>query len=114
MASPGERRNHAPAAELAEALAIPIIDDLPYKSGDEVIVLVNGMGATPGIELYLMNNELVRILAGKGLTPVRTLVGTYMTSLDMSGISFTLLKATPERIALWDAPVKTAGLRWGV
>jgi dihydroxyacetone kinase-like protein len=108
-----ERRAHATATELAEALAGPIIEDLPYKAGDEVIALVNGMGATPGIELYLMNNELAKILAAKGITPVRALVGNYMTSLDMAGISFTLLRATPERLGLWDAPVKTAGLRWG-
>jgi dihydroxyacetone kinase-like protein len=109
-----ERRSHAPAAELAEALAVPILDDLPFKAGEDVIVMVNGMGATPLIELYLMNAELGKILAGRKVTPVRTLVGNYMTSLDMSGISFTLLRATPERVALWDAPVNTPGLRWGV
>jgi dihydroxyacetone kinase-like protein len=108
-----ERRSHAPAAELAEALGAPIIDDLPFVSGDEVIVLVNGMGATPLIELYLMNAELAKILDRRGLTAARTLVGNYMTSLDMSGISFTLLRATPQRLALWDAPVVTPGLRWG-
>ncbi|MDR1186080.1 MAG: dihydroxyacetone kinase subunit DhaK, partial [Bifidobacteriaceae bacterium] len=107
------RRMHAPAAELAEALAAPIVEDLPFKSGDEVIVMVNGMGATPLIELYLMNAELVRILAGRGITPARMLVGNYMTSLDMSGVSFTLLRATPQRLALWDAPVVTPGMRWG-
>jgi dihydroxyacetone kinase-like protein len=109
-----ERRGHAPAAELARALADPILDDLPFVSGDEVIALVNGMGATPLIELYLMNAELARLLAARGIKPVRTLVGNYMTSLDMSGISFTLLRANPQRLELWDAPVATPGLRWGV
>jgi dihydroxyacetone kinase-like protein len=109
-----ERRGHAPAAQLAAALATPILDDLPFRPGDEVIALVNGMGATPLIELYLMNAELGKLLAARGITPVRTLVGNYMTSLDMSGASFTLLRSTPQRLELWDAPVKTAGLRWGV
>jgi dihydroxyacetone kinase-like protein len=107
------RRAHAPAAELAEELAGPILEDLPFRRGDAVIALVNGMGATPLIELYLMNAELGRILAGRGITAARTLVGNFMTSLDMAGASFTLLKATDQRLALWDAPVATPGLRWG-
>ncbi|MDR1427684.1 MAG: dihydroxyacetone kinase subunit DhaK [Bifidobacteriaceae bacterium] len=108
-----ERRDFAPAAELAEALAGPILADLPFGPGEEVIALVNGMGATPLIELYVMNAELARVLAGRRIEPVRTLVGNYMTSLDMAGVSFTLLRATPQRLALWDAPVVTPSLRWG-
>jgi dihydroxyacetone kinase-like protein len=107
------RRRHGPAAELAEALAVPILLDLPFRPNDTVIALVNGMGSTPLIELYLMYAELAALLADRGITPVRAMVGNYMTSLDMAGCSFTLLRATPERLALWDAPVATPAWRWG-
>ncbi|MCL2787079.1 MAG: dihydroxyacetone kinase subunit DhaK [Micrococcales bacterium] len=109
-----ERRAHASAAELAKALALPIIEDLPFVAGDSVIALVNGMGATPLIELCLMNHELGKILAEHGITAARTLIGNYMTSLDMAGASLTLLRADAQQLAWWDAPVLTAGLRWGV
>ncbi|MDR1513650.1 MAG: dihydroxyacetone kinase subunit DhaK [Propionibacteriaceae bacterium] len=108
-----ERRPLAPAAEIAQMLVEPILADLDYR-GSEVIAFVNGMGATPPIELYVMYNEVAKILAASGVTVARSLVGSYITSLDMAGCSVTLLKADPEIVQLWDAPVHTPGLRWGV
>jgi len=109
---PGRLRTKvAPARDIAELLCGPIIDDLDF-SGD-VIALVNGMGATPLIELYLMYHEVDRYLQGHGVHIVRRLVGNHITSLDMAGCSVTLLKADSDLVSLWDAPVRTAGLRWG-
>jgi dihydroxyacetone kinase-like protein len=102
-----------PAAEIAQMLASAVLDDLPYKSGDQVLAFVNGMGGTPLIELYVMYNELVKICAGRGVKIARNLIGPYITSLEMAGCSFTLLKLDDDLTKLWDAPVKTAGLRWG-
>jgi phosphoenolpyruvate---glycerone phosphotransferase subunit DhaK len=111
---PGRRRGPlVPAADIAELIVQPILDDLPFQRGDNVIAFVNGLGATPLIELYLMYNEVAKILSGKGITPVRSLVGPYITSLDMAGCSVTLLRADDELLGLWDAPVKTPALRWG-
>jgi phosphoenolpyruvate---glycerone phosphotransferase subunit DhaK len=109
---PGRMRTKiAPAKDIAEMLCAPILDDLDF-SGD-VIAMVNGLGATPLIELYLMYNEVDRYLRGHGVNIVRRLVGNYITSLDMAGCSVTLLKADGDLLSLWDAPVLTAGLRWG-
>ncbi len=102
------------AAEITEMLANPIIEDLPFKSGDSVLAFVNGMGGTPLIELYIIYNELNKICAGRGIKIVRNLVGSYITSLDMAGCSITLVKMDDELIKLWDAPVNTPGLRWGI
>jgi dihydroxyacetone kinase-like protein len=102
------------AAEITEMLAAPILDDLPFKSGDEVLAFVNGMGGTPLIELYVVYNELVKICAGRGVKITRNLIGSYITSLEMAGCSITLLKLDGDLARLWDAPVKTAGLRWGM
>lgn len=104
----------APAAAIAELLARPIIDDLPLRRGDHVLAFVNGMGGTPLIELYLMFKELNDILAGQGIAISRSLVGSYITSLEMAGCSFTLLKLDDELTRLWDAPVLTPALRWGL
>ena len=101
------------AAEITAMLATPILDDLPFKSGDSVLAFVNGMGGTPLIELYVVYNELAKICAGRGVKIVRNLVGSYITSLEMAGCSITLVKMDDDLIRLWDAPVKTAGLRWG-
>ena len=110
---PGRHREHiVSAANIAKQLVDPILADLDY-SGSDVIVMVNGMGATPLMELYLMYNEVKQLLDAAGVTIVRNLVGNYITSLDMAGCSVTLLKADDELLGLWDAPVKTAGLRWG-
>ena len=108
-----ERLPLAPAREVVERLATPILDDLPFASGDRVLAFVNGMGGTPQIELYLVFNELKKLLDGRGVTIARNLVGSYITSLEMAGCSITLLRLDDEMIRLWDAPVLTAGLRWG-
>jgi dihydroxyacetone kinase-like protein len=110
---PGRQRvPTAPASEIAEMLVSPILADLDFKGG--VIAFVNGMGATPLIELYLMYSELATILGKNGIPIVRSLVGPYITSLDMAGCSVTLLKVDDEMVRLWDAPVRTPALRWGV
>ncbi len=111
---PGRRRAKlGTAAEIAELLATPILDDLPFRAGDEVLAFVNGMGGTPLIELYVIYHELARICAGRGLRIVRNLIGPYITALEMAGCSITLLRLDDELIRLWDAPVETAALRWG-
>ena len=111
---PGRTRIElAPAHDIVETLASVIVQDLPYKSGDEVLAFVNGLGGTPLIELYIVYNELNNFLKGKGITITRNLVGSYMTSLEMAGCSITLLKLDDQLKSLWDAPVKTPGLRWG-
>jgi phosphoenolpyruvate---glycerone phosphotransferase subunit DhaK len=109
-----ERRKLAPASEIVESLATPVIDDLPFGEGDEVLAFVNSMGGTPIIELYIVYNELQKLLEGRGITITRNLIGPYITSLEMAGCSITLLKLDEELTRLWDAPVKTPGLRWGV
>ncbi len=101
------------AAEITEMLATPILDDLPFQSGDSVLAFVNGMGGTPLIELYVVYNELAKICAGRGVKIARNLIGSYITSLEMAGCSITLLKLDDDLTRLWDAPVKTPGLRWG-
>jgi dihydroxyacetone kinase-like protein len=103
-----------PARDVAQLLADPILDDLPFHRGDAVLAFLNGLGGTPLIELYLMYGEVAKILSGRGITPVRSLVGPYITSLDMAGCSLTLLRVTDELVRLWDAPVNTPALRWGV
>lgn len=112
---PGRRRVPvAPAREIAEMLLEPILADLDFTSGDGVIAFVNGMGGTPLIELYLMYAEVAAILERAGVGIARNLVGSYMTSLEMAGCSVTLLKADDDVLRLWDAPVRTPALRWGV
>jgi len=111
---PGRRRVPvAPAAEIAEMLVAPILGDLDFTGGDGVICFVNSMGATPLIELYVMYHEIKQLLDKAGVPVARSLVGPYITSLDMAGCSVTLLKADDEILRLWDAPVRTPGLRWG-
>jgi dihydroxyacetone kinase-like protein len=109
-----ERVKLAPAKEVVERLVTPILDDLPFSSGDTVLAFVNGMGGTPLIELYVVFNEVAKLLEGRGITIGRNLVGSFITSLEMAGCSVTLLKLDDELTQLWDAPVKTAGLRWGL
>ena len=112
---PGRTRMKlAPAAQIAEMLVSPIVEDLPFKSGDSVLAFVNGMGGTPQIELYVMFNEVNRLLQRQGIRITRNLVGNYITSLEMAGCSVTLLRMDDELTRLWDAPVHTAALRWGV
>jgi phosphoenolpyruvate---glycerone phosphotransferase subunit DhaK len=109
-----ERRKLAPASEIVESLATPVIEDLPLQEGDEVLAFVNSMGGTPLIELYIVYNELHKILESRGITITRNLIGPYITSLEMAGCSITLLKLDDELTRLWDAPVNTPGLRWGI
>ncbi|MBX5448944.1 dihydroxyacetone kinase subunit DhaK [Thermogemmatispora sp.] len=112
---PGRRRvKLAPAADIVEMLANPIIEDLGLKAGERVLAFVNGMGGTPLIELYVVARELARILKGRNITIARSLVGSYITSLEMAGCSITLLRVDDEMLRYWDAPVLTPALRWGV
>jgi phosphoenolpyruvate---glycerone phosphotransferase subunit DhaK len=112
---PGRQRVPlAPAREIAEMILEPILSDLPFASGDAVIAFVNGLGGTPLIELYVMYNEVNKILSKHGVSVARSLVGSYITSLDMAGSSVTLLKVDGELLSLWDAPVRTPALRWGI
>src|SRR4029078_9009513 len=111
---PGRRRvNLAPADAIAEELVGAILKDLAPKQGSEVLLLVNGFGATPLIELYLMVNSAKRILDAAGITATRFLTGSYVTSLDMAGASVTVSVLDRQAKELWDAPVHTATLRWG-
>jgi dihydroxyacetone kinase-like protein len=111
---PGRRRVALTSAhEIAEQLLDPILADLDFTASP-VIVMLNGMGGTPLIELYLMYGEVAKIVKKAGIRVARNLVGNYITSLDMAGCSVTLLRADEQLIRLWDAPVNTAGLRWGI
>lgn len=103
-----------PADEVTEMLLTPVIEDLPFESGDEVLLFVNSMGGTPLIELYIVYRKAIEMLEAKGIKVVRNLIGPYITSLEMAGASITMLKMDDDLIKLWDAPVKTAGMRWGV
>ena len=111
---PGRRR--APlgsAAEIADIMVEAVTSDLAAKAGSKVLAFVNGMGGTPLLELYLLYGEIDKRLRAAGLTPVRNLVGSYITSLEMAGASLTVLELDDELTKLWDAPVHTAALRWG-
>ena len=111
---PGRRRVPlAPADAIAAELLDAILGDLAPGRGSEVLLLVNGFGATPLLELYLMVNGAKRILDGAGIAATRFLTGSYVTSLDMAGVSITLSVLDDRAKRLWDAPVHTAALRWG-
>ena len=110
---PGRRRVKLQAADaIAEEMVGTIVADLAPAAGDEVLLLVNGFGATPAMELYLMYGAARRLLEGRGLKVARSLVGNWCTSLDMAGCSLTVTALDDELKALWDAPVHTAALRW--
>jgi len=112
---PGRQRMKVKTArEIVEMLATAVVEDLPFKAGDEVLAFVNGMGGTPLSELYIVYNDLSDFLEKKGIKIVRNLVGNYITSLEMQGCSITLLRLDEEMKRLWDAPVCTPGLRWGM
>jgi dihydroxyacetone kinase-like protein len=112
---PGRTRMPLKSAdEIVEMLMEPIIKDIPYKAGDEVLLFVNGMGGTPLIELYIVYRKAHEIATRHGLKVVRHLIGPYITSLEMAGASITMLKMDEDLKKLWDAPVKTPGLRWGM
>jgi dihydroxyacetone kinase-like protein len=111
---PGRRREKVkPAAEIVAEMAEAVLGDLDAPSGSKVLAFVNGLGGTPMIELYVIYNELAKQLKARGLTATRSLVGDYITSLEMAGASITLLKLDDELTELWDAPVHTPALRWG-
>jgi dihydroxyacetone kinase-like protein len=103
-----------PADEIVELLMEPVLSDLPYRSGDEVLMFVNGLGGTPLIELYIVYRKAAEIAKKAGVKITRSFVGSYITSLEMAGTSITLLKLDAQLTRLWDAPVHTPALRWGV
>ncbi|MDP9937587.1 dihydroxyacetone kinase-like protein [Paenarthrobacter nicotinovorans] len=113
----GEPGRHRIALENADAitdrLLEPVLEDLGLSSGDKVLLLVNGMGGTPQSELYIVYRRAAQVLAERGLTVERSLVGNYVTSLEMQGCSVSVLRLDDEMTGLWDAPVHTAALRWG-
>ncbi len=109
---PGRRRESLRSAtEISQEMITTILDDLS-PSGD-VLLLVNGFGATPAMELYLMYQSARTALEARGLSVERSLVGSYVTSLDMAGCSLTVTGLDRELVDFWDAPVETAALRWG-
>ena len=112
---PGRKRvKLASAAAIVEEMMQSILDDLGPGKGDDVLLLVNGFGATPLMELYLVYDEARRRAEATGLTVARSIVGNWCTSLDMAGFSLTLTRMDAEMLSLWDAPVHTPALRWGI
>ncbi|GAA2065454.1 dihydroxyacetone kinase subunit DhaK [Streptomyces albiaxialis] len=107
-----ERRPMMTSGEIADFAVDAVLEDL--RPDAPVLALVNGMGATPLIELYGFAAEVHRVLGERRVSVARTLVGNYVTSLDMAGASVTLCRADEEILRLWDAPVRTPGLRWGL
>jgi dihydroxyacetone kinase-like protein len=111
---PGRARTPLlPADALVAGLLDPILADLPFAEGDDVLLFTNSMGGTPLLELYLAHGIAEDVLAARGIEVKRRLVGPYVTSLEMQGMSLTLLRLSEEMLSYWDAPVHTAALRWG-
>jgi dihydroxyacetone kinase-like protein len=102
------------ASAIAQMMCRELVGDLPFRRGDSALALVNGMGGTPLLELYLLYQEAERCLAADGITIAACLVGSYVTSLEMQGASMTLLRSDAALLDLWNAPVLTPALRWGV
>ncbi len=112
---PGRRRvKLSSATDIAAELTSSVLKDLSLKRGQEVFLLVNGFGGTPLMELYVMANAANKVLADSGIKAARYLTGSYVTSLEMAGCSITICAAEPSTLALWDSPVHTAALRWGM
>ncbi len=105
-----ERTSVKSAVELSEILTSRVLEDLPFKEGDEVALMINGLGSTPLMEQYILNREVHRFLTEKGIKVYRTYVGNYMTALEMSGCSVSLLKLDEELKELLGAPAETAAL----
>ncbi|QOR72043.1 dihydroxyacetone kinase subunit DhaK [Ruania alkalisoli] len=111
---PGRERIPAASAdEITERLLTAVADDLQVASGDRLVLLVNGMGGTPASELYIVYRQARALLEQRGASVERSLVGNYVTSLEMQGASVTVLRLDDELLSLYDAPVHTAALRWG-
>ncbi|MBT2596634.1 dihydroxyacetone kinase subunit DhaK [Arthrobacter sp. ISL-72] len=112
---PGRHRIPMENADgITNRLLEPVLGDLGIASGDKVLLFVNGMGGTPQSELYIVYRRAAQVLADKGVSVERSLVGNYITSLEMQGCSITVLRLDDELTGLWDAPVHTAALRWGI
>lgn len=114
----GEAGRHrttlTPVSHIVDRLCSALVDDLGLRAGDRTLALVNGLGATTQIELYIAFCEVARWCAARGIVLERSLVGNYMTSLDMAGCTITLMRLDDELLQLWDAPVCTPALRWGI
>jgi dihydroxyacetone kinase-like protein len=114
----GEPGRHRIAREDADGITTrllePITADMNLGAGDRVLLMVNGMGGTPASELYIVYRKAVALLKDRGVTVERSLVGNYITALEMQGASLTVLRLDDEMLTLWDSPVSTAALRWGV
>jgi dihydroxyacetone kinase-like protein len=111
----GRRRDTLKSADaIAEEICAAIVGDLGDAARGNALLFVNGFGGTPSMELYLMYNSARRLLEKHGVSIARSLVGSYVTSLDMAGCSITLAMLDDETVRLWDAPVHTAALRWGI
>lgn len=108
-----ERIALEPADAIVDRMLEPILEDLPFSSGDRVLLFVNGMGGTPLVELYVVFRRAAEVLASHGIEVSRSLVGSYVTSLEMQGASITVLRLDDALTELWDAPVQTPALRWG-
>jgi len=108
-----ERIPVEPADAIVDRILGLVLEELPFSPGDDALLLVNGMGGTPLVELYIVFRRAAEVLAERGIEVRRSLVGNYVTSLEMQGFSLTVLKLDDELTELWDAPVQTAALRWG-
>ncbi len=108
-----ERIGLEPADAIVDRILGPILEDLPFESGQKALLFVNGMGGSPLVELYIVFRRAARVLGERGIEVTRSLVGNHVTSLEMQGFSISLLALNDEMIELWDAPVQTAALRWG-
>lgn len=109
-----QRATLAPVAQLVDHLCGALADDLGLREGDRTLALINGLGATTRMELYIVFCEVARWCATRRVVLERSLVGNYMTSLDMAGCTITFTRLDDELLQLWDAPVCTPALRWGV
>jgi len=112
---PGRRRDKLKSADaIAEEIVHAIVADLGDAAQGEALLFVNGFGGTPAMELYVVYNSARKLLEAKGIRIARSLVGSYVTSLDMAGCSITVTMLDAETTELWDAPVNTSALRWGM
>ncbi|MBF4581476.1 dihydroxyacetone kinase subunit DhaK [Curtobacterium sp. VKM Ac-2865] len=108
-----ERIAMAPADQLVDRVLEPVLTDLDLPAGSRLLLFVNGMGGTPLSELYIAYRRAAEVLAARGHEVARSLVGNYVTSLEMQGFSITVTVLDDDLITLWDAPVETPALRWG-